>query len=243
MLALLPVSGRPLHATFSGPYRISKCVSDVNYLIETPNHRRKFQLCHVSMLKHYRDRSKAFPVAVVTKVSESEDVLVDDQSWPKENTLASSELQNVLKHLDVRKKEGIKSLVHEYKDLFKDVPGRTDVLKYDVVVAEEIKSVKQHPYRMNPEKMALVDREVQYMLDHGLVQPSSSPWSSPVVLVGKGNGQYRLCFDYRQINKYTKPDNYAIPRVEDCIDSIGNAKYITKFDMSLKILMWMPYYL
>ena len=84
---------------------------------------------------------------------------------------------------------------------------------------------------MNPEKMALVDREVQYMLDHGLIQPSQSPWSSPVVLVGKGNGQYRLCFDYRQVNKVTKPDSYPIPRIDDCIDSIGNAQYITKFDM------------
>ena len=42
ILVLLPVSGRPLHNTFSGPYRISKCVSAVNYLIETPNHRKKF---------------------------------------------------------------------------------------------------------------------------------------------------------------------------------------------------------
>ena len=100
-----------------------------------------------------------------------------------------------------------------------------------MVVTDGSKPVKQHPYKMNPEKMALVDKEVQYMLDHELIQPSNSPWSSPVVLVSKGNGQYRLCFDYRQVNKVTKPDNYPIPRIEDCIDAIGSAKYVTKFDM------------
>ena len=146
-------------------------------------------------------------------------------------SLTLSELENVLEHLDERKIYDLKTLVNEYKDLFRDVPGRTDLLKHDVVVDENVKPIKQHPYRMNPEKMALVDKEVQYMLDHGLIQPSCSPWSSPVVLVEKGKCQYRLCFDYRQVNKVTKPDSYPIPRIDDCIDSIGNAKYITKFDM------------
>ena len=90
VLVLLPVSGRPLHATFSGSYRISKCVSTVNYLVETPNCRKKFQLCHVNMLKRYHDRGKSMPVAVVIKVSDSEKVVVEDKNWPRENTLALS---------------------------------------------------------------------------------------------------------------------------------------------------------
>ncbi|XP_068229252.1 uncharacterized protein [Palaemon carinicauda] len=65
------------------------------------------------------------------------------------------------------------------------------------------------------------------MLDHNLITPSTSPWSSPVVLVKKEGGQNRLCFDYRKINEVTKTDSYPLPRVEDCIDRIGSAKFIT----------------
>ena len=57
----------------------------------------------MNMLKRYHGRGKSMPVAVVTKVSDSEDVVVEDKNWPKENTLALSELDDMLKHLDERK--------------------------------------------------------------------------------------------------------------------------------------------
>ena len=69
------------------------------------------------------------------------------------------------------------------------------------------------------------------MLENKLIRPSNSPWSSPVVLVDKGHRQFRLCFDYRKLNSVTKTDSYPIPRVDDCIDQVGSAKFISKFDM------------
>ena len=69
------------------------------------------------------------------------------------------------------------------------------------------------------------------MLDNNLVEASYSSWSSPVVLVKKEDGQSRLCFDYRKLNAVTKTDSYPLPRVDDCIDKVGKAKYISKFDL------------
>ena len=70
------------------------------------------------------------------------------------------------------------------------------------------------------------------MLQNNLIEASSSPWSSPVVLVknekGK-HGQHRLCFDCRELNEVTKTDSFPLPRVDECIDQIGNAKFISKF--------------
>ena len=72
------------------------------------------------------------------------------------------------------------------------------------------------------------------MLEHDLIEASCSSWSSPVVLVQKEkgrHGQHRLCFDYRKLNKVTKTDSYPMQRVDDCIGRVGNAKYISKFDL------------
>ncbi|XP_068240406.1 uncharacterized protein [Palaemon carinicauda] len=99
---------------------------------------------------------------------------------------------------------------------FEDAPGRKNVLYHDVDVGDA-KPIKQCPYRLNPVKKKIVQEEVRYMLDHDLIKPSCSPWSSPVVLVKKEGGQHRLCFDYRkeydlQIKHVAGKDN-VIPDV------------------------------
>ncbi|XP_068203542.1 uncharacterized protein [Palaemon carinicauda] len=65
----------------------------------------------------------------------------------------------------------------------------------------------------------------------GKLYEISSSWSSPIVVVAKENGQSRLCIDYRKVNKATKADSFPIPRVDDCIDKVGNSKFITKIDL------------
>ena len=230
VLALLPTPGSPFKAAFTGPLRVSRKVSDVNYLVETPCRRKKYQLCHVNMLKRYYNRDEAKPLACVNRVGESKSEMEWDGSWPETNEAAYERLDEMLAHLADDKKGELKDLLGNFKELFRNTPGRTHLLKHDVDVGNAT-PVKQHPYRMNPGKSALVEKEVQYMLDNKLVKPSKSPWSSPVVLVKKDHDQYRLCFDYRKLNSVSKADNYPIPRIDDCIDAVAKAKYITKIDM------------
>lgn len=244
VLVLLPIPGNPLKASFSGPWKILKKVSDVNYLVETPERRRPYQLCHINMLKAYKGRDKVIPVALVgdtTKcnginsfsfpdVSNFDDDCFDGAEWPNDNEHSLENFSEMVSHLNLVEQGSLKKLVFSYKDLFSDVPGQTTVLEHDVDVGNAT-PVKQSPYRLNPFKNDVVDKEVDYMLRHGLIEPSNSPWSSPVVLVKKQDGQFRLCFDYRKVNEVTKPDSYPLPRIEDCIDRIGNSKYITKFDL------------
>ena len=70
------------------------------------------------------------------------------------------------------------------------------------------------------------------LLSLGLIRPSTSPWASPVVLVPKKYGTRRLCVDYRRLNKVTKPDPFPMLRVDELIDRIGMARYITIFDLT-----------
>ena len=91
--------------------------------------------------------------------------------------------------------------------------------------------MKQHPYRMNPVKQPILREEVQYLLDNDFIEPSRSEWSSPCILVPKPDGTFRMCTDYHKVNSVTKTDTFPIPRINDCIDNIGQAKYVTKFDL------------
>ena len=69
------------------------------------------------------------------------------------------------------------------------------------------------------------------MLQNGIIEQSQSQWSSPCVLVPKPDGSYRFCTDFWRVNAVTKSDSYPIPRVDDCIDQIGHAQYISKLGL------------
>ncbi|GFV35106.1 hypothetical protein TNCV_1853231 [Trichonephila clavipes] len=69
------------------------------------------------------------------------------------------------------------------------------------------------------------------MLDEGIVQPSESPWSSPVVLVRKKDGSWRFCVDYRKLNSVTKKDVYPLPRIDDTFDCLKGAKFFSSMDL------------
>jgi hypothetical protein len=66
----------------------------------------------------------------------------------------------------------------------------------------------------------------------GVIEESSSPWSSPTVLIPKPDGKWRFCVDYRNINSATIPDVFPLPRVDDLIDRVRRAKFLTKIDLS-----------
>ena len=69
------------------------------------------------------------------------------------------------------------------------------------------------------------------MLKNNIIEPSSSEWSSPCVLVPKSDGTFRFCTDFRKLNAVTRADSYPLPRIEDCIDQVGKAKHVTTFDL------------
>ena len=249
VLVLFPIPGDPLRARYSGPYEIETKLSDVNYVVKTPGRRKQRQLCHINMLKKYVDRDSTNtvkPVAVTVSGQSCDDVTEDITNVDDDNKfsvvqdneytpkLANSEvlanLDTKLCHLDQQHQNEVTGLIHEFPNLCSDVPTHTDFVHHDVDVGGA-SPIKRHPYRLNPEKTKYLDEEVKYMLDNNIIEPSSSDWSSPCVLVPKPNGTYRVCQDFRMVNAVTKADSFPIPRIEDCIDKVGRAKYVSKFDL------------
>ncbi len=169
----------------------------------------------------------------MTTVEESEEDSVESVSVPAGRLQNSNILQDLslyLNYMSESQRADVSALIEGFPTIFSDVPLQTNVLFHDIDVGKT-SPIMQHPYRVNPFKREVMKSEVTYMLQNGLAVSSQSAWSSPCLLVPKSDGSFRFCTDYRKINAVTKPDSFPLPRIDDCIDKVGPAKFVTKLDL------------
>src|SRR4029434_8245823 len=92
--------------------------------------------------------------------------------------------------------------------------------------------LKAPGYRIPAQLLPKIRQEVETMLEMGIIEPSHSEWSCPIVLVPKKDGTMRFCMDFRKLNSISAFDPYPMPRVDELIDRLGCAKYLTTLDLS-----------
>lgn len=124
----------------------------------------------------------------------------------------------------------MKERLERYPRVFGPTPGRTTWAVHDIDVGEAA-HIKLPPYRVNPTRQESLEKELTYMLEHCMIEQGSSEWNSPVTLQPKPDGKVRFCVDFRRVNSVSKTDAYPLPRVDDSIDKVGVATYITKIDL------------
>lgn len=136
--------------------------------------------------------------------------------------------------LTPKQKEQFDQLLEKHKDIFIKHPndfGRTDVTTHPIDTKDE-KPIKQHAYKTDFKKQEVIQKEINKMLEAGVIRRSTSPWTSPVVLIPKPDGSIRFCIDYRKLNKITRKDNQPLPRIDDLLDSFQKSKWFTSLDLA-----------
>ena len=154
----------------------------------------------------------------------------DVQQQPKDYS-EFPDLSNSI--LNDNEKVKFKNLFNKYRNVFAfpgDQLGRTSLVQHVIDTGDAI-PIKQRPYRVSPDVKKEIDRQVDEMLEKGIIQESVSPWSSPVVLVKKKDGSFRFCVDFRKVNKVTKVDSFPMPLVADALDSLAGASVFSVLDL------------
>ena len=153
---------KPTETQYYGPYKIKRRVSDVCYVISTPDRRRKESVCHINLVKPYKVRSTALPISLLTAMDdESTSEIVETKL---KNSQILQDMDGTLAHLSPTQDQQIRSTIKQHLPLFPDTPGITHVMKLDVDVGDA-EPIRQHPYRLKPTKQAILQKEVRNMLD------------------------------------------------------------------------------
>jgi len=124
----------------------------------------------------------------------------------------------------------LKALIDRHHGLWDGSLGTIKATEHRMRLKPGAKPVRLHPYRMGPRTRQLVGEQVDKMLKLDEIEPTTSAWASPVVLVPKPDGSTRFCIDYRQLKDRTVRDTYPLPRMDDCLDSLGDARFFSTLD-------------
>ena len=166
---------------------------------------------------------------------------VSTAARPRQDTKCEAEKQKFLTEAVERAGENLSGvemeqlllLLQEYGDVFAASQsdfGRTGEVHHEISTGNA-PPIRQRVRRIAPSQRAEAKKLLKEMLEKDVIQPSSSPWASPIVLVSKKDGSTRFCVDYRKLNSLTRKDAYPLPRVDDTLDTLAGAKWFTTLDL------------
>jgi len=119
---------------------------------------------------------------------------------------------------------------HAFASRPTEAPMQSPDVVHSIVLLDK-QPCKQRAYRVSPDKEKAIEEQTAELLARKLIRPSSSAWSSPIVMVPKPDGTWRQCIDYRRLNAQTVKDSYPIPLIQDCTNMCRDANWLTLIDI------------
>ena len=144
-----------------------------------------------------------------------------------------------LKHLNLEEKIAVQNVCAKYADIFY-LPGdtlkTTPIYNHKIHLKEHASPIYMKPYRLPHSQKPEIEKQIKNMLSQNIIEPCSSEWSSPVLLVPKkidttGQKKFRLVIDYRKLNNAIKDDKFPLPNITDILDSLSGCIYFTHLDL------------
>ena len=234
VLLLLPTKRNKLEMEWRGPYPVKHRKGEFDYWIDVGG---KKKLYHVNMLKLYHHREEPEPIAV-----SSVPVIEEKEEWEEVSSTAGDiplyplETEETIRdiHLDERRPEiheDIRRITEEFQSILTDLPKVTSLAECEILLDPD-KPTRTRQYPLPFAEREVLKKEVDEMLRLGVIEKSSSPFSSPIILVKKKDGKTRFCLDFRRLNKQVVFDCEPMPDIDGLFAQLGKAKFLSKIDLT-----------
>ena len=161
-----------------------------------------------------------------------------DQASPDKELPSREQLGEIVEgitHLSEEEKGKLLDLLFEYRNVFAadpKAPPLANLPPHKIEIKSGSTPPHKPPYRVNPNKVVELMKQVREKEAAGMIQRSNSPFCSPVVLAPKPDGSWRFCVDYRELNKVTVPDRMPLPRIDTILDALGGNVYYSTMDLA-----------
>ena len=249
VLLLLPTDNNKLIMQWKGPFSVTEKLNPYDYKVDVKG---KIKTYHGNMLKKYYRREadleetgndEGMPISCVSVIDDNDEEIEDEipsthyglkgvnlhfPNLPATETVKDIQ---VSPELDVSRLQEVQQLIAEYPDVFTDVPGTTNVVEHDIILTSD-KPIRSKPYPVPFSLKEDIKKEINTMSKLDIIEPSNSPYASPVVLVKKHDGSYRFCCDFRKLNSVTVFDAEPIGNPEELFVKMADSKYFSKIDLS-----------
>ena len=133
-------------------------------------------------------------------------------------------------------REQLRSTLEEFREVFPDRlpygPPPKRIIDHEIDTTPGVTPPHKSPYRLSNAELDEMKRQIDVLLEPGWIRPSSSPYGAPILFIPKKDGKWRMCIDYRALNKITTKNRYPLPKVEELMDRLHNAQFFSKIDLS-----------
>ena len=235
VLLLLPTDSNKLLLQWKGPYEVVEVVNRMDYKIDVNG---VVSTYHANMLKQYVERrnelSHCLLSAEAIESVDDDDIgefPPNDCTFPTAKKPESFRDVSISNTLTSEQRKEVETLMKQYPDVMSSLPGRTDQIQHDIKLLTS-EPIRTKGYSIPYKTRSVIETEIQDMLDLGVIEPSISPYSSPIVLVPKKDEAVRFCIDFRKLSKVTEFDAEPMPNMEEIINRMSGHKYFTKMDLS-----------
>lgn len=237
VLVLLPTDSNKLLMQWQGPFTVLERVRGDDYKIRLSGRTSTY---HANMLKKYWEREAIEKIdnednvsvpelsAVVVETNEEVDDEIDLYREQQSETYKDVKISEELSEAE---RKDVMDLLDEFQDIFTDVPGLTTLGEHSITLTTD-DPIHSKPYPIPHAMQDVVEKELETMLSLGIIEPSTSAYASPIVIVKKPDGSNRVCVDFRKVNKVTIFDPEPMPQPEQIFAKLQKDRYFSTFDVT-----------